>query len=45
MSVCDAILFTGPADWLAWAAMMILGSWKMFELVFRFGRWFENKLK
>lgn len=32
------------ADWASFALLMVLGTWKMIELVKKCAQWFERKL-
>ena len=34
-----------PLDFAAWAFLILLGGWKMFDLAAAFGKWFNGKLK
>lgn len=44
MNLCDVMVFMRWTDWAAWALMLILGSWKLFELIVLAGKWAERKI-
>lgn len=44
MNVTCAVDLMTWADWGAFILLMILGNWKMYELLRRFGKWIESKL-
>lgn len=37
--------FMQPIDWICWGMYFILGTWKLWELLSKFGRWLERKIE